>query len=128
MDTWAWVRVQCHESCVSCGYQIDDRSEGFTLGGPATVPHDRGHNPDGRNDCVSCRPGLYLNVLELHGTGFCSRTACMMFCADVPDGYVWASGVQVSFLPLPFLRYRRVKIQGRGRVGDRSTVPLLLKL
>jgi hypothetical protein len=31
-------------------------------------------------------------------------------------------------LPLPFLRYRRVKIQGRGRVGDRSTVPLLLKL
>jgi hypothetical protein len=33
-----------------------------------------------------------------------------------------------EILPLPFLRYRRVKIQGRGRVGDRSTVPLLLKL
>jgi hypothetical protein len=35
---------------------------------------------------------------------------------------------QVSFCRYQFLRYRRVKIQGRGRVGDRSTVPLLLKL
>ena len=37
-------------------------------------------------------------------------------------------GCAGELLPLPFLRYRRVKIQGRGRVGDRSTVPLLLKL
>jgi hypothetical protein len=27
-----------------------------------------------------------------------------------------------ELLPLPALRYRRVKTQGRGRVGDRSTV------
>ena len=29
---------------------------------------------------------------------------------------------QVGFCRFRFLRYRRVKIQGRGRVGDRSTV------
>ena len=29
---------------------------------------------------------------------------------------------EVEILPLPFLPYRRVKIQGRGRVGDWSTV------
>jgi len=86
----------CHESCLSCGYQIDDRAEGFTLGGAAATPHDRGHNPDGRNDCVSCYPGFYLNVLELHGTGFCSRTPCAMFCVDVPDGYMWAGAVNVT--------------------------------
>ena len=39
----------------------------------------------------------------------------------------WA-GNQVRFCRYRFLRYRRLKIQGLGRVGDRSTVPLLLKL
>jgi hypothetical protein len=43
----------------------------------------------------------------------------------VTEFAAWPVG---EILPLPFLRYRRVKIQGRGRVGDRSTVPLLLKL
>jgi hypothetical protein len=73
------------------------------------------------------RPGMrVLGVLPLPTPP--PIVPCDGACRESCARWLGLRALCYEVLPLPFLRYRRVKIQGRGRVGDRSTVPLLLKL
>jgi len=96
---------ECHPSCSSCGYVVNDGSEGFTLppldGSPVHV-HDTGHLPSGPDNCVTCHPGRYLTAINLNGHGYCSATQCQMFCVTIPVSMTWAGGIEltVGWIPI----------------------------
>jgi hypothetical protein len=74
----------CHKSCDTCKLTSNSKKT----------------KPQGQDNCLTCRDGLYLNKLTTQGLARCDTQPCAMFClqsAEVrtPPGrcVLWISGV-----------------------------------